>query len=77
MLAPYRGVGIGTRLVQRCLSILESSLPEVKEAYLHVQTSNDEAIEFYKRFGFEVGDVIENYYTRIDPPHAVILKKSL
>jgi ribosomal protein S18 acetylase RimI-like enzyme len=70
-------MGVGTRLVQRCLSILESSLPEVTEAYLHVQTSNDEAIQFYKRFGFEIGEVIQNYYTRIDPPHAVILKKNL
>lgn len=77
MLAPYRGMGVGTRLVQRCLSILESSLPEVNEAYLHVQVNNNEAINFYKRFGFEVGEVLENYYRRIDPPHAVILKKDL
>jgi ribosomal protein S18 acetylase RimI-like enzyme len=70
-------MGVGTRLVQRCLNILETELPEVKEAYLHVQTSNDEAIEFYKRFGFEVGEVLENYYTRIDPPHAVILRRKL
>ena len=70
-------MGVGTRLVQRCLNILETELPEVKEAYLHVQTSNDEAIEFYKRFGFEVGEVLENYYTRIDPPHAVILRSKL
>lgn len=77
MLAPYRGMGVGTRLVQRCLSILQSSLPEVNEAYLHVQSNNDDAIQFYKRFGFEVGEVIENYYARIEPPHAVILKKKL
>ena len=70
-------MGVGSRLVDRCLNIVEFSLPEVTEAYLHVQTNNDEAIEFYKRFGFEVGEVIHNYYSRIDPPDAVILKKKL
>ena len=42
-----------------------------------LQTSNDEAIRFYQRFGFSVGDTISGYYKRLDPPHAVLLKKKL
>ena len=42
----------------------------VHEVYLHVQTSNNDALNFYKRFGFEVKDKILNYYKRIDPPGA-------
>lgn len=36
VLAPYRGVGIGSVLLQRSLEVLQE-LPEVVEAYLHVQ----------------------------------------
>ena len=77
VLAPYRGMGVGSRLVQRCLSIVQNELPEVIEAYLHVQINNDEAIEFYRKLNFEQGERIENYYRRIEPPHAVVLRKIL
>ena len=77
VLAPYRSMGVGSRLVERCLTIVENALPEIIEAYLHVQINNDQAIEFYRKFGFVVGETIENYYRRIEPPHAVLLKKTL
>ena len=34
----------------------------------HPQTSNDEAIAFYTRLGFEAGDVVRGYYRRLTPP---------
>lgn len=37
VLAPYRGLGIGSQLLARCLARCEECLPEVGEAYLHVQ----------------------------------------
>jgi len=70
-------MGVGSRLLEKCLSIVEASLPEVKEAYLHVQTSNDDAIAFYQKYGFEVIETIKDYYRRIDPPDAVVLSKPL
>jgi len=38
---------------------------------------NDEAIAFYKKFGFEVQETIPGYYKKLDPPDAVLLVKRL
>lgn len=43
----------------------------------HVQVSNDDAKEFYQKFGFHIVDTKEQYYKRIDPPHAFVLQKDL
>lgn len=78
VLAPYRGMKVGTRLLQRTLSFLSTNLPEVTQAYLHVHTANQDALDFYQKFGFEVeGRVIEKYYKRLEPPDAVLLVKRL
>lgn len=77
VLAPHRGRGVGGALVRRCLAVVEEGLPEVRAAYLHVQTCNEEAMAFYERFGFERAEIIENYYRRIDPPHALVLRRRL
>lgn len=74
--APYRGGAVGTRLLQHALN--EGSADSfIVDAYLHVQTNNDDAIAFYKRFGFVTDQVVPNYYKRLDPPDAVILKLDL
>eukprot|EP00897_Mesotaenium_endlicherianum_P003622 jgi/Mesen1/3288/ME000191S02429 len=76
VLAPYRRRGIGSKLLRHVLSLCEQD-PSVEEIYLHVQTSNDEALEFYKKFGFQVTGTIERYYRRIQPPDCYILSKAL
>lgn len=43
----------------------------------HVQISNDDALEFYQKFAFQIIDTKEQYYKRIDPPHAFVLQKDL
>ncbi|GLT60918.1 hypothetical protein SLA2020_336580 [Shorea laevis] len=73
VLAPYRGLGIGTRLLNHVLDL--SSKQNMSEVYLHVQTNNQDAINFYKKFGFEITDTIENYYTNITPPDCYVLTK--
>jgi len=45
----------------------------VAEVYLHVQTSNADALSFYKRFAFENRGIIRNYYKRIEPPDCFVL----
>ena len=83
VLAAYRGRTIGAQLIQSILDHFEQCMgePELKdvtEISLHVQISNDDAIKFYtEKFGFEKGEMVENYYRRIDPPHCYKLFKKL
>ena len=76
VLAPYRRRGIGQKLLDYILDVASKD-DTIIEAYLHVQTSNDDAKQFYVRNGFEENGIVENYYKRIEPPHAYFLQKKL
>nr|AVY91634.1 N-alpha-acetyltransferase 50 [Saccharum hybrid cultivar SP80-3280] len=73
VLAPYRGLGIGTKLLNHVFDL--SAKQNISEIYLHVQTNNDDAIAFYKKFGFEITQTIHNYYMNITPPDCYVLTK--
>lgn len=73
VLAPYRGLGVGTRLLNHVLDLCPKQ--NISEIYLHVQTNNEDAIKFYKKFEFEITDTIQNYYTNISPPDCYVLTK--
>jgi len=45
--------------------------------FRHVQVNNEGAIDFYKKFGFEIVDTKEHYYKRIEPADAHVLQKTL
>jgi len=84
--AAYRGQGIGSRLLTSVLDAAtrppqcSSNDPcdlDIEEIYLHVQTSNADAINFYSKFGFVTREIIKNYYKRIEPPDCYILSKTL
>lgn len=45
--------------------------------FRHVQVNNDCAIDFYKKFGFEIVETREQYYKRIEPAGAHVLEKNL
>jgi len=82
VLAAYRGRGVGTKLIASILDHYEKNkdgeLSTVDEITLHVQISNKDAMNFYiKGFGFERGEMVGNYYRRIDPPHCYVLRKKL
>merc|ERR1712129_296872 len=73
VLAAYRGRGVGTKLIQSILDYFDiekdGELSNVDEIALHVQISNSDAIHFYtKHFHFVKGEMVMNYYKRIDPP---------
>jgi ribosomal protein S18 acetylase RimI-like enzyme len=89
--AAYRGQGIGSQLLTSVLdaatrpphctnsssSSSGSTSPDLEEIYLHVQTSNADAIHFYSKFGFVTREMIRNYYKRIEPPDCYILSRTL
>ena len=63
----------GSTLLQRTLTQASQTL---QEAFLLVHTSNTEALRFYQsRFGFQAGEVISNYYKRVQPPDALVLRR--
>lgn len=74
VLAPYRRLGMGKQLLEQVLKAC-SEQADCQEIYLHVQVGNDEAIKFYQGFGFTTGDVVKDYYTRLDPNDAVVVSK--
>jgi len=80
VLKAYQRRGLGSQLIRWCNEKAEGEsgkADDVREIYLHVQTSNDGAIAFYKSFGFEVTEQINNYYKTIDPPDSYVLRKQL
>ena len=81
VLAAYRGKEIGSQLLTSTLDAcrqLDTQGHKISEVALHVQISNQDAIRFYtEKFGFVQGELVENYYRRIDPPHCYLLYKKL
>lgn len=75
-LQAYRNLGIGSKMLQHVLKIVEED-SNYDSIFLHVQVNNDGAIEFYKKFGFQIVDTREKYYKRIEPPDAHVLQKTL
>ena len=43
----------------------------------HVQINNEDALQFYQKFDFHSVETKEQYYKRIDPPHAHVLQKDM
>ena len=74
VLAPYRRLGIGAKLLEQSLEAC-SKAADCEEVYLHVQVGNDEAVKFYQGFGFEKGPVVENYYQRLEQNNAYLISK--
>ncbi|XP_037895254.1 probable N-acetyltransferase san isoform X1 [Glossina fuscipes] len=75
-LSPYRRLGIGTVMFQHILNYVEND-GNFDSIFLHVQVNNDGAIEFYKKFGFEIVETKKHYYKRIEPADAHVLQKTL
>ncbi len=55
-----RDRGVGTRLLDRALSVLEGHGAE--RAKLEVRQTNESAISLYRRFGFTPSHLISSYY---------------
>lgn len=51
--------------------------PEIRRITLHVHTANQTALDFYTRHGFENIQLIQNYYKRLQPSSAYLLRLDL
>ncbi|KAF9427415.1 hypothetical protein BGZ94_004957 [Podila epigama] len=79
VLAPYRRLGLGAKLLDHILETASdaTTTPKVNKVYLHVQFGNDEALEFYKKRGFEIVEECQNYYPQFEVSNAYKLEKVL
>ncbi|XP_014260426.1 N-alpha-acetyltransferase 50 isoform X2 [Cimex lectularius] len=75
-LSPYRRLGVGTTMVEHVLNHVQKD-GNYDNVYLHVQVNNTGAIDFYKKFGFEIHETKKHYYKRIEPADAHVLQKTL
>jgi ribosomal-protein-alanine N-acetyltransferase len=60
----YRRRKVATSLIQTLLAQFGS---RIRELWLEVNTTNDEAVKFYQGFGFRRVMMIENYYSDGSP----------
>ncbi|KAL7292246.1 probable N-acetyltransferase san [Trichogramma pretiosum] len=72
----YRRLGVGSVMVKHVLDYVEKK-GNFDSIFLHVQVNNEGAIDFYKKFGFEIVETKKYYYKRIEPADAHVLQKTL
>ncbi|KAL8958058.1 MAG: hypothetical protein Q9193_004810 [Seirophora villosa] len=79
LLSPYRAKGIATALVETIITTLctEKEYEGTASMYAHVWEANEEALEWYVKRRFQVGDVVEGYYRRLKPAGARIVWRDL
>ncbi|KAF9356937.1 N-alpha-acetyltransferase 50 [Mortierella sp. NVP85] len=78
VLAPYRRLGLGSRLLKHILEsaeLLPSTGSKIAKVYLHVQINNEEALAFYKKHEFVVAEECKNYYPQLEVSDALRLEK--
>jgi len=73
VLTAYRRYGVGRKLLEWVKDLAKEQYG-INGIYLHVQTNNFVAKEFYEKQGFTTrGDIHKQYYTRIEPADAYLL----
>ncbi len=65
----YRRQGIGSSLLHKFLALCKGE--GVISVRLEVRTTNHLAIDFYKKFGFNIISFIPNYYTNGDAAYVM------
>jgi ribosomal protein S18 acetylase RimI-like enzyme len=80
LLAPYRGLGVATALLDTILQQQKETLRThgVKTVFAHVWERNDEALQWYEKRGFaRDGGLIEGYYRKLRPQGAWIVRREV
>ena len=76
LLAPYRNLSIASALLG---AIVEAGIAQygATSIYAHVWEANDEALDWYRRRGFEIGELVLGYYRRLKPDGARLVRRRL
>jgi N-alpha-acetyltransferase 50 len=80
LLAPYRHMGVATALLDSTLQQQKEFLREqnVQFVFAHVWESNEEALEWYAKRGFErKGELVESYYRKLRPGGAWVVRREV
>ncbi|KAI9644390.1 hypothetical protein NHQ30_007747 [Ciborinia camelliae] len=79
LLSPYRNLGLATALLNSVIETATSTrIPlgvKIEGLYAHVWVENQEALEWYRKRGFENGELVEGYYRRLRPQGAWVLRR--
>ena len=79
VLSPFRGVGVGGKLMEWLLNGGDGRGKgegewEVVEVYAHVWEANEEALEWYRKRGFVEENVVHGYYKKLRPNGAKVVR---
>jgi N-alpha-acetyltransferase 50 len=77
LLAPYRGQGVATALLESILKPRLLAEHDIESVYAHVWECNADALEWYAKRGFHQVVLVDNYYRKLRPGGAWIVKKDL
>ncbi|KAI5948915.1 NAT5 [Candida theae] len=77
VLEKYRNLGIGSKLLSWVIE--ETKNRYIHEIVVHVQVTNEKAINWYLKKGFEKQDLVKDYYKEqgLESPDAYILTLSV
>ncbi|KAG8166511.1 hypothetical protein KVR01_002200 [Diaporthe batatas] len=82
VLAPYRGLGLAAAAVEGIFDALRAVAADARGSglnigwvYAHVWTENHDALAWYARRGFERDSRLENYYFKLQPGSAWVMKR--
>jgi ribosomal-protein-alanine N-acetyltransferase len=68
----YRRRGVGKSLLCTALSLLAKG--EVQEVFLEVRVTNETALSLYRAAGFEVVEILKNYYSDSEDGYRLSLR---
>lgn len=67
----YRGLGIGSKILEYYITLWKEK--NIKYAFLEVRVSNSNAINLYKKFGFEIISLRKEYYSNQEDAYVMAL----
>ena len=77
LLAPHRGKGVAAALLKEILDPTVLKDHNVQAIYAHVWEKNEDALAWYEKRGFRPLMLVENYYRKLRPGGAWIVRKPL